>query len=114
MPDRSTVIRWTYANEAFRAAYARARADLVEFWADELVEISDDGTNDRRTDADGVERVDFDHIQRSKLRVDARKWLMAKLVPKTYGDRTAHEVSGPDGAPVAVSLTELVRSADGE
>ena len=111
MPGKTTVLRWLDAHESFRAQYARARSELADHWADEIVEIADDGTGDEWTDADGREHVNQDHIQRSKLRVDARKWLLARMAPKKYGDRHAHEVSGPGGAPVALALTDLVRSA---
>ena len=30
--------------------------------------------------------VNSDHINRSRLRVDTRKWLMAKLMPRKYGE----------------------------
>jgi hypothetical protein len=60
----------------------RAREAQVEHWADEILEISDDGRNDSYKDANENERVNNDHISRSRLRVDTRKWLMSKLAPK--------------------------------
>jgi hypothetical protein len=42
--------------------------------------------------------LDHEHVQRSRLRVDARKWLLSKLLPKQYGDRV--EVTGKDGGPL--------------
>jgi hypothetical protein len=36
-------------------------------------------------------------IQRNKLRVDARKWVVCKLLPKVYGDKIQAEVSGELG-----------------
>ena len=33
-------------------------------------------------------------VQRSKLRVDTRKWLMSKLAPKKYGEKVDLEHSG--------------------
>jgi hypothetical protein len=41
MPDKATVLRWADRNPEFRGRYARARELLVEFWADELIAISD-------------------------------------------------------------------------
>ena len=70
--------------------YARAREDQQEHWADEIVEIADDATNDwvkRQTRSGEIETlVNSDNINRSRLRVDTRKWLMAKLMPRKYGD----------------------------
>ncbi len=44
--------------------------------------------------------VDHEHIQRSRLRVDARKWIAAKLLPKRYGDKLQH--TGDGGGPIRV------------
>lgn len=74
--------------------------------ADELLEISDDGLNDRMVDDDGNERIDYDHIARSRLRVDTRKWLLSKALPKIYGDKIQSEVSGPNGGPLVITWDE--------
>jgi hypothetical protein len=68
--------------------------------ADEIVSIADgpDGEDSPVATA------------RDRLRVDARKWVAAKLLPKKYGDRIQQEVSGPDGGPIAVSFDEWIRS----
>lgn len=111
-PDKSTVFRWLAARDEFRDQYARAREVQVEHWADEIVEIADDGTNDwiERQNSDGstYEAVNSDHINRSRLRVDARKWLMSKLAPKKYGDKITQEVTGAGGGPVQLQRVERV------
>jgi hypothetical protein len=56
--------------------YARATDDRADLIADEILEISDNGSS-----ADNVA------VQRDRLRVDSRKWLLAKLKPKKYGDK---------------------------
>jgi hypothetical protein len=107
MPDKATVLRWLQSNEEFRDQYARARELQAEGQADELLDIADDGTNDwvnRETRDGGTIRVlDGEHVQRSKLRVDARKWIAARLLPKRYGDRIAHEHSGSGGGPIEIT-----------
>ena len=65
-----------------------------------MLEISDDGSRDYTATEDGDEIPNHEHIQRSRLRVDSRKWLASKLAPKKYGDRLAAELSGPDGGPI--------------
>ena len=40
------------------------------------------------------EVADNEWINRSRLRVDTRKWLMGKLAPKKYGDKVQQEISG--------------------
>ncbi len=100
------------AQPIFREAYARAREAQMEKWADDIVDISDDARNDfmERVGKDNkAERVvDQEAIQRSRLRVDTRKWLMSKLAAKRYGDRLTVEVSGTVEV-AALSDAELER-----
>ncbi len=92
MPTDRTVYRWLRMEDhaEFRQMYARAREDQQDHWADEIIEIADDATNDwmeRETrSGETVTVVDSEHLNRSRLRVDTRKWLMAKLMPRKYGD----------------------------
>ena len=67
--------------------YASAREAQADKLADDILSIADDGTRDTYTDAEGNERTDQDVIARSRLRVDARKWLASKMAPKKYGDK---------------------------
>lgn len=63
--------------------YARACEDRADQMADEILAIADEGSN-----KDNV------IVQRDRLRIDSRKWLLAKLQPKKYGDRLDVEHSG--------------------
>ena len=76
-------------NEDLANIYAKAKSQQMEFMADEIIEIADDGKNDTYIDPDGLTKTNTDVIQRSRLRVDTRKWLMAKLKPRKYGDGLA-------------------------
>ena len=98
MPSKTTVMRWLADEryESFRDHYARAVQVRADYLTDEILEIADDGVNDTYQTERG-EATNFDHIQRSKLRVDTRKWLMSKMVPRKYGDRVGLEHSTPDG-----------------
>ena len=100
MPDKSTVMRWLAQNREFRDQYACAREAQADYFAEEIVEISDDGANDTYKDGDGNERTNQDVIARSRLRVDTRKWLMARMAPKKYGDKIVQEHTGPNGGPL--------------
>jgi hypothetical protein len=84
LPSAGTVCRWLAENELFAEQYARAREAQAEFYADEIVSISD-GDGDDEAPADPT---------RDRLRVDARKWVASKLLPKKYGDRQELNVSG--------------------
>lgn len=90
MPSRDSVFRWLRVHPEFSDQYARARELQADALADEILAIADDGSRDYVIDEDGIKRVDHEHIQRSRLRVDARKWYAAKLAPKKYGDKIEH------------------------
>lgn len=99
MPDKTTVLRWLARYPEFRIQYAQAKVDGAEALAEELFEIADDGTNDwmELTDSDDNPygyKANGEHIQRSKLRIDTRKWYLSKIMPKKYGDRIQTEHSG--------------------
>lgn len=90
MPDAATVMRWLRDNEAFRDQYTRAKEEQADFLAEEIIEISDDGTNDYMTITKGDQTYnveDREVTNRSKLRVEARKWIASKLKPKKYGEK---------------------------
>ena len=64
-----------------------------------MLDIADDACNDwmERLGEDGQPigyQLNGDHIQRSRLRIETRKWLATKLQPKKYGDRQEQEHSG--------------------
>lgn len=101
MPPESTVRLWALDDrEGFAAQYARAREIGYYAMADDLLEIADDGRNDwmerNGDDAPGWQ-VNGEHLQRSRLRVDTRKWMLSKVLPKVYGERLKHEGSGENG-----------------
>lgn len=104
MPDRHTVFRWLNAFPEFWAQYARARELQVEHWSHEILDIADETTHDTIATDDG-ERPNNEYMQRSRLRVDTRKWLMSKLAPRVYGDRIEH--TGHGGGPLQVQVVKF-------
>lgn len=106
MPASSTVFKWLAAHREFSEQYTRAREAQADAMADEILEIADEGRNDTYMGEDGVERTDHDVIARSRLRVDARKWLASKMAPKKYGDKVTQEHTGPNGGPVQIIATD--------
>ena len=92
MPAASTVFLWLQAHKPFSEQYARACTERTQAHAEEILDIADDGTNDwmEKFGKDGESigwMVNGEALQRSKLRVDTRRWLMSKLAPKKYGER---------------------------
>jgi hypothetical protein len=88
---------WAKSSAETMSRYIRAQEDKLEAWAEQVVTISDDRSDDVMKDKQGAVLldgrgnpvVDHENIQRSKLRVEARKWLLSKLRPDVYGERLA-------------------------
>lgn len=111
MPAEATVRLWVVDDrEGFSAQYARAREAQADYWAEQIIEIADDGSHDVISDGDGNERTNQEVIARSRLRVDTRKWLMARMAPKRYGDKITQEVTGADGSPLVPIINLTGRS----
>jgi hypothetical protein len=75
MPDKSTVLRWVAKHEAFATLYALAQEAKMEGYADELLEIADDGSNDWMLDNRGDNpgyRENGEAMRRSALRIRGR------------------------------------------
>jgi len=102
MPGRATVMRWLEDSSPvkveFRDKYARAREAQAEKYAAEIVEIADETVIEATYLGEEV-RLDVSSaaVARNRLRVDARKWIAAKLLPKKYGDKLA--IGGADDLP---------------
>lgn len=105
MPAQSTVFKWLSEQKTFSEQYARAREAQADKLADEILSIADDGTKDTYKDEHGNERTDQEVIGRSRLRVDARKWLASKMAPKKYGDKLA--IGGADDLPAVQTVTKI-------
>lgn len=102
LPVRSVIYKWVVDDrEGFADRYARARDVQLHGMADDLAEISDAGV------------MDMVDVQKNRLRVDTRKWLLSKLMPKTYGDKTQMEHTGSEGGPIDIVTTRrIVKSAE--
>lgn len=103
MPAASTVFLWLALNQSFSEQYAHAREAQADALVDECLEIADDGSNDwieRNDPKNAGYEANGEHIQRSRLRVDARKWFASKVAPKKYGDKL--NIAGDAENPVQV------------
>ncbi len=108
MPAVSTVCLWNLQDrEGFAEHYARARQMQAEILIDEIVSISDESSKDYVIDDQGKKTVDQENINRSRLRVDTRKWFASKVLPKIYGDYQRTEISGE----LTIGLAESIANA---
>lgn len=87
----STIYNWLNNNKAFLDKYACAKDCQADFLAEEIIEIADDNSSDiiitSNSEGDTIERENHEFISRSRVRIDARKWVASKLKPKKYGDK---------------------------
>lgn len=88
-PSRSTVFRWLAdsRNGRFRNAYLLAQDCRVQLVADEILAIADApeyGTI-TKTSKRGTETTTMDSVQRRKLKIETRQWMLARMAAKKYG-----------------------------
>jgi hypothetical protein len=117
MPARSTVCKERLADKEFSDQYVRAREIQLEEMEDELLEIADDARNDwvEKRNATGEVNswtVNGEHIQRSRARLETRKWLMSKRAPRKYGDKVEQTVVGDPGKPMQRTYRIIVKRPD--
>ena len=87
MPSRNTVLRWVKNDDGFKRQYENARQACMDWYADEIVNIAWDTSNDTVQGNSGQPLCNHEWIARSRLKVDSLKFLMAKLHPTRYGDK---------------------------
>lgn len=102
MPSLTTLNDWLTSDE-YGEQYTRARDERADAIFEEILDIADDDANDMIVDPEtGAERLNSEHVQRSRLRIDSRKWMLGKMKPKKYGDNVNLNHGGHDGGPIEV------------
>lgn len=89
MPSYTTVVKWLQKNEKFKEDYQFARNVGYEKMSDDLLDIADNKEGDIKEDG----KVDWENINRARLMVDTRKWLLSHALPKKYGSKTTQEIT---------------------
>ena len=105
MPHVRTIFRWLANQPEFQRLYELACLSRTHALAEEIIAISDDDSADwieepAKHGAGVVRRADNAAVQRARLKVDSRKWLLSKLQPRKYGDRVSAELTGANGGPI--------------
>lgn len=107
MPDKASVFRWMRLYKEFCDQYTRAKIESADAMIEDMIDIADDGANDwmEKRNAEGEQigwQLNGEHVNRSRLRVDTRKWIAERMKPKKYGARTIH--AGDDESPLNVII----------
>ena len=95
LPTNTKFYEWLRNDKELEHKYARACEIRAEKLFEEILEIADDTTNDSIYTETG-EKINSEWINRSRLRVDARKWILSKMNPKKYGDKTDITTNGKE------------------
>lgn len=103
----TTFFKWLRDDEIKREQYARATIERAELMFEDMFDIADDGTNDwmEKFNDKGESTgwaVNGENIQRSRVRIDTRKWALSKMMPKKYGEKL--DVT-TDGQPIQSTPT---------
>ncbi len=119
LPKVVAVMGWIGSDEALAKQYAIAKERQMDFMSEEIADIADNATNDYMESLgnDGQPNgyvLNGEHVQRSRLRIETRKWLMGKLRPKKYGDKVELAHTGDPEKPIEhrVSVDPAVAAAE--
>lgn len=93
MPSRYTFFEWLHNDEDKTNQYARACELRAESIFEDILEIADESSGDKKY-TDTGEVIDSEFVARSKVKIDARKWMLGKMQPKKYGEKIQQEISG--------------------
>lgn len=118
MPTDTCIFNWlaqdkgkdAEGNGGFVEQYTRAKEIQAEMMSEDILSISDEANNDYMERKDKEDHttgwvLNGEHVQRSRLRVESRKWLMGKLKPKKYGDKITTDLNITDKDDVMSKLT---------
>jgi len=94
-----TIMNWARDNTDFANQYARACEDRLAALEDKLLDLVEKGH-----EVAPCAEIGGTMLQAVKLEIDTLKWMLAKLMPKRYGDRAALAVEGGD-TPVKLAHT---------
>ena len=95
MPAKATVFRWLSEHDDFRDKYAKATEARADSILEEIVEIADNAIPDAA------------EVAKARLRVDTRKWALARMNPRKYGDKVTNELVGKDGGAIQIEPSPM-------
>lgn len=111
MPSKATVFKWLREIKEFSDQYTKAKIEGADALVEDILDIADDGSNDWMETNDPNNpgyRLNGEHYQRSRLRVDTRKWIASKMKPKKYGDKIDMTTDGkPLPTPILGGITNV-------
>jgi hypothetical protein len=118
MPAASSVRNWVKDNrEGFAARYREAREVGYDTIGEQTLKVVDDRRNDwivrRREDGTTETILDPQRVNRAELRFKARRWLLSKMLPKTFGDRFDRDTRQEANGGINSEMAEIMKLIDG-
>ncbi|EEV3164189.1 TPA: ubiquitin carboxyl-hydrolase [Escherichia coli] len=95
MPSKTSVFRWLAEHQEFRDQYAKATETRADSIFEEIFEIADDVIPDAA------------EVAKARLRVDTRKWALARMNPRKYGEKVTNELVGKDGGAIQIETSPM-------
>lgn len=134
VPDTGTFLQWVHEDDpaGLSVRYAHARDLGYRRMGDEILELSNkkgEWVDVQDLDVDGRPLLDEDGkpilkkvymplnsdvIAHTRLQIDTRKWLLAKMLPKVYGEKVTNEHTGKDGGPIQMAAVDFKNLSDEE
>ncbi len=93
LPSYKTFLDWVAKNNEMSNKYAKAMTIRAEL---KFESIEQDYSEEPQRDSD-TGKIDPGWVSLQRLKIDAKKWELSKLMPKKYGDKqeTTHIIEQP-------------------
>src|SRR5690625_3300768 len=92
LPLRVIFYDWLRDSDALANQYGLFREIQADNLYEEILDISNKAEKDTYIADEGISVANHENIQRSRLKIDARKWVLSKMIPKKFGDRIDQNV----------------------
>lgn len=114
MDDPNKTLHWREDAPTFAEAFARARARGFDSMAEETIDIADDTRHDTTEitlkSGETIEAPNREWIMRTKVRVDARHWLLSRAQPRKFSEK--HISAATDESVQTVRVLDLGTGPD--
>jgi hypothetical protein len=103
MPGKADILDWLCSRADFRERYARARELQSHVLLEEILAIADEKR-------EGEDAGAGEPIHSAKQRIDTRKWVIDRLIPKTSSEIPTASKSGQSRRPIIRVITGVPRA----
>lgn len=107
MPSRVSFYRWILKDDDLRDKFDSALNARSHAMAEDLLAIADEPVGSLESGA-----TDTGAVNKQRLQVDTRKWIMSKMTPKKYGDRVDHVSSDGSMSQKPTTIQLVAKSKD--